>query len=278
MIVTFNNQITANTLPHSHHVHEFILGANGSGWLCTESGRQLICGQTSILVPAGVSHHYEIENGDKPPSVTYVCFDSSAFKDHVSTELCTRLNALLVEQISFASVDKETAAENRYLAKVLKETLRTATIFSEEKAGNTLSAILLNHLSAVATPTDHQQTDRKNAIADVMQWIEKNIAEDISIDIAAERAHMSRSVFTRNFKDYTGMSFTNFLNNTRLNLAATLLIHENFAIEEIANRSGYRNLGHFYSQFQNRYDMTPGEYRRVSKEMMTPEIKSSLRA
>ena len=90
--------------------------------------------------------------------------------------------------------------------------------------------------------------------------------QDISIRMLAERFHFQDDYFNRLLKNYTGMTYTEFLQSLRLERAETLLRETSFSVEEIAREIGYHNKGYFYKIFAERYRLTPAQFRRKMKK------------
>ena len=66
----------------------------------------------------------------------------------------------------------------------------------------------------------------------------------------------------RLFQQETGMSFSQYCNEVRLKKAAACLVHGNEKIIDIAFACGFLNVSYFNRRFQEKYGMTPTEYRR----------------
>ncbi len=77
---------------------------------------------------------------------------------------------------------------------------------------------------------------------------------------------MSRSLFTREFRRHTGMSFVEHCNTRRVEKAALLLSTTVLNITEVAFGSGFSNLSHFHRQFNANYGLTPRAFRRKMTE------------
>ncbi|MBL7113425.1 MAG: helix-turn-helix domain-containing protein [Bacteroidales bacterium] len=85
--------------------------------------------------------------------------------------------------------------------------------------------------------------------------------QQISLRDAASVAHMEPSAFCRFFKVRTQKTFTQFLNETRIDHACQLLLAGKLSISQIAFDSGFNNLANFYRQFGKIIGKTPNEYR-----------------
>lgn len=77
-----------------------------------------------------------------------------------------------------------------------------------------------------------------------------------------ELAYCSPEHLCRCCQSYLGQSPTEFINELRINYAASLLIHSDEKIFTIAMNSGFANLSHFYHQFKRVHRLSPAAFRR----------------
>lgn len=75
--------------------------------------------------------------------------------------------------------------------------------------------------------------------------------------------NIPKNKFAPLFRKCTDKSFTTFLNDLRLDLAAKLLVeHPEYTVEAVAQECGLPKMQTFYRLFMERYKMTPSHYRR----------------
>jgi len=110
----------------------------------------------------------------------------------------------------------------------------------------------------------------KNVISDdiraVIDIINERCNENISLSVIAEDIHFSLPYLSAKFKKETGMTFTKYLQNVRIEKAASLLTATDIPIEIVAEQSGYKDLNTFYSFFKRFTNYTPKEYRKKGKQ------------
>ncbi len=87
-------------------------------------------------------------------------------------------------------------------------------------------------------------------------------AEPLHLSEVLAEAHMSKATFCRQFRRFTGRTFTRFVADVRLNHAARRLAETEESVSEIAFASGWNNLSHFHHQFRAMFRCSPREFRR----------------
>lgn len=107
-----------------------------------------------------------------------------------------------------------------------------------------------------------QESTDTERLKSVLQKMEKEYMTELTIGAMSQYVGCSQSHFMRWFKQMTGSSFGNFLNEKRLAVAARELKETDEKILTIAENVGFENLSNFNRRFKARYKMTPREYRK----------------
>ncbi|MBQ8294858.1 MAG: helix-turn-helix domain-containing protein [Clostridia bacterium] len=74
----------------------------------------------------------------------------------------------------------------------------------------------------------------------------------------------SQNYLCRLFKQHTGMTMTDYLNNIRINYAVMLLQTQNLSIQQIAFECGFNNISYFNRVFKDHYKMSPSQFKKRS--------------
>lgn len=96
----------------------------------------------------------------------------------------------------------------------------------------------------------------------VLAWAVAHLREPHTIDTLAQRAAMSRRIFTRHFQKPTGASVLQWLQQQRLAAACRLLEGGNQSVEDIATAVGFGSAVTLRQQFLRSYGVSPQAYRR----------------
>ena len=94
-----------------------------------------------------------------------------------------------------------------------------------------------------------------------MNYINHNFDKTITLGEAAKIAAMSEVALSRFFKQRTGKTFIDTLNEIRLGNASRMLIETTHSINEIAYKCGFNNISNFNRIFKKKKDCTPKEFR-----------------
>ena len=78
--------------------------------------------------------------------------------------------------------------------------------------------------------------------------------EDICADI-----NFSKSYFSRNFRQITGKTIVDFINELRLNYAYHLIQLNKYTISQCAEKSGFQNVSYFTKLYQRHFGLLPSK-------------------
>ncbi|MFE4714198.1 helix-turn-helix domain-containing protein [Paenibacillus sp. NPDC056722] len=99
-------------------------------------------------------------------------------------------------------------------------------------------------------------------ISQITHFINGNFTKPLSLEYMADKFSISSSHLSRTFKDTTGFTFIEYVNNTRLKAARSLLQDSTLTVSEIAEHTGFGNLTHFGRVFKAMTGTSPLKYRK----------------
>jgi len=104
-------------------------------------------------------------------------------------------------------------------------------------------------------------TKRKIVVDTILEMIQCNYSDaTICSKKIADTLKMSVPYISRIFREETGQSIANHIEDFRLSKAAELLIISNYTVTEIVTEVGMQNESNFYKRFKAKYALTPKEY------------------
>ena len=104
----------------------------------------------------------------------------------------------------------------------------------------------------------------------IFEYINNNFMEDISLETIADVAGFSKFHFSRLFKQFTDMSFYDYLNQRRVKEAEKFLLNPSLSITEIALRSGFSSISTFNRVFKSFKECTPTEFKNLYRRRNRP--------
>ena len=100
----------------------------------------------------------------------------------------------------------------------------------------------------------------------VLRHVDRHIAEELDLDAVARVAAMSRTGFSRYFREHVGTTFAVWLSHRRIERACQILRDNNDAVNRIAEAVGFHSERTFRRAFHEQMACSPSEYRKRSLE------------
>ena len=163
-----------------------------------------------------------------------------------------------------------------YIAKPFNSAYLKARIESLIRQRSSLAAYYLGSSLKDSDKTEKKQPDVKleqvlesvpsfnnTFIQEVIRLVDENLQNpDFKIDDLAEKMNMSRAVFYRKIKTFTGASPIDLVKEMRLKRALELLDADTYSLSEVAYQSGFSSPQYFSRVFKEQMQCTPNEYKR----------------
>lgn len=120
------------------------------------------------------------------------------------------------------------------------------------------------HYIPLFRSADNSESTQKYAkrYAQIVSFIEQNYSESISLEDLAREVFLTPTYLSRFFSKHMGENFRSYLNHVRLDHAMEDLAHTDLTLTAIAYNNGFPNLNAFSQLFQNRYGISPAQYRK----------------
>ncbi len=109
-------------------------------------------------------------------------------------------------------------------------------------------------------------------IKKAVDYIEKNLKNEVTYAGAAKAAGMSKDNFWRVFKKIFKDTVTNYIRGRRMTLIARRLVRTKDPISRIFTEYGYESHEAITRAFKRRFKMTPVEYRRKGEDLYFLEV------
>lgn len=209
-----------------------------------------------IITPAGIQSGWKWHASSK---VIVATLEPDILQKFIKDELQLKLQQDQLES-AIRIVDEDITQA----ATVLKQALESSPkeIILESYARVFLIKLIQGY---GLVKTDHD--DRFNRITafqyrSVIQFIENNYSENISVETLAEQVNLSASHFSRAFKQAMGTTPYQFVMLYRVERAKTLLKKNDKPLIQIAEECGFSDQAHFAKVFNQLEGMTPKVFRK----------------
>ena len=136
-------------------------------------------------------------------------------------------------------------------------------LFLEGKMIELLGIVLFDLFQSEKSQTEEPvKLDKRDA--ELIERLRANIqlrpAEDYNVEKIAGELGVSKSKLVRLFRSMYGTSIHSYVQEQRLEYAASLFNTGYRNVTEVATLAGYNNLSHFAKEFTKRYGITPKKY------------------
>ncbi|SEW01511.1 AraC family transcriptional regulator [[Clostridium] fimetarium] len=149
----------------------------------------------------------------------------------------------------FVSMQNEYNNYNRYSEIILKSLLNQIIIISiRERVSNTNNNIILEKEEA--------------HIIKAVQYIDNNYYTSPSLNITAAIVYLTPTYFSKLFKKAMGCTYSEYLNNAKLDNARRLLVETNLTMNEISENCGFSNSNYFCDVFKRTENLSPTNFRK----------------
>lgn len=135
---------------------------------------------------------------------------------------------------------------------------------------------LLDILTVIGETQEHHivgqfvtTTKAEEKLKEIKIYVSCNFKKPLTLEAVSRHVGMNRSAFCSFFKKQTGHTFTQYLKDYRLQIAAYLLHRTDQSISEVCYESGFNDVPYFNRSFKWKYGIAPGTYRlreRKAKE------------
>ncbi|MBP1990711.1 AraC family transcriptional regulator [Paenibacillus eucommiae] len=109
-------------------------------------------------------------------------------------------------------------------------------------------------------------TSLSSSINQALDYMKLRFNQPLTLELIAQMTGLSSRQFYRLFKQQTGQTFVQYLQNIRITKSCELLRSTDNKINEIAYLVGYHDLKFFHAMFKQRLGLTPRQYRMKERE------------
>ena len=128
-----------------------------------------------------------------------------------------------------------------------------------------LTILLMRQTNYVATMAPVQKSAPRLCTT-VKRYIDEHFKENITLDTLAELTHVSKYYMVHTFTAEYGISPINYMISCRIDEAKHLLKNGDYSLAVISHTLGFSSPSYFSQTFRKLTNMTPNEYRKLSRK------------
>ncbi len=132
--------------------------------------------------------------------------------------------------------------------------------------------LLLRILQKLSTTTNYELlgaekvssksiAQKQNRMAIISRYVEEHFDNCCDVNEIATLVHLSTPAFCRFFKNNTQMTFTDFVNQYRVNQAKNELLQDK-TVSEVCYAVGFESLSYFNKLFKRQVDLNPSAFKK----------------
>lgn len=123
--------------------------------------------------------------------------------------------------------------------------------------------LLRNHIDKFISSHEYSsKLNNLNRLENIFKYIDSNYNKKISTLELSNQIHLSSFHFCRLFKQITGKTSVEYINEIRLQKSIEMMKNHNMNITEIASHCGFDNINYFSRLFKKHYKISPSKYRK----------------
>lgn len=182
----------------------------------------------------------------------YVLFSKGNSLDVVKTrsvELCSLLSRTAME--GGASPDAMLNLNSHFIKNFQQIDTLDSLCHMLQEIVETFSECMFPHLSS----------KNNDCIKKAISYISEHFNAPLTLEEVAAHVHLHPAYFSTLFKNTTGTSFKNYLNNVRIEESKLLLSNTDYSIIDIAIAVGFEDQSYFSKVFKKYTGITPKQFR-----------------
>ncbi|KOF57984.1 AraC family transcriptional regulator [Clostridium sp. DMHC 10] len=239
----------------------------------TEGKALLRCGSKKIeafandIVIINSTELHSIENSCVNLKYYVIRIDLSfLFSNQIDSCQIKFMTPLANNVILFENLIRNDTEFLKYINEIIKEYFSKEIGFELSIKGCTFKLIALllrNYIARIYTPKElNSKIIKLKQFSEALNYIENSYTKQITLDELATLSHISTYHFCRLFKESTGQTVIEYINNLRIKKAKVLLKESNLNMTEIALSCGFNDANYFSRIFKKNTNMTPSEIRK----------------
>ena len=245
IIVTQSQVHTYNT--HTHIYNEMLVYEPFDGYITINNEKFIIDTPTIALINTSNFHSTHL-SGVPSARCTKISFADNMMSDYFAQTLNCPI--VLKNYKNNPIINKLIEKFNKNVNNNYKEIILNSILLELCENGIKVQAVSKMNINRLVT--------------EAIDILNRHFNEDITLNDVADDLGITPQYLSYIFSKNMNVSFSNYLTDIRLRYAAGILSDKTLSITDVCYLSGYRNLSHFIRSFKRKYNLSPGEYKKLN--------------
>ncbi|MBL7160975.1 MAG: AraC family transcriptional regulator [Anaerolineales bacterium] len=236
--------------------HILILCIDGQGWCEIDGKREVVDANQALVIPRNTPHIYGASD-DAPWSIHWA---------HFMGTVSDYFPHLLPDGVYTMAVAPDTIEVlERLFHECYGAFLGSFAWQRMVHVTQTLHCLLGNLFFNNSLFSPILRTSQSRNLDRTLDYLSDNLDQPLSLQDMADQANLSKSHFSRVFKDQIGFSPTDYFIHLKVQHAAMLLSFTDKTVREISFEVGYQDPYYFSRVFKNIIGLSPTDFRKHSE-------------
>lgn len=240
------------SLKHSHPFTELFYVCNGSGKFIVDDTAFPISKDDLVIVNSNLEH---TELSFEAAPLDYIILGVEgihfSFKEHKEYVLLNCGDDRKLFLSYFTAMLKELEQKKANCELVCQNLLEVLIIH--------LTRLIDYAIGGVPVQKTNRECSR------IKRYLEASYAENITLELLAEMAHLNKYYFAHAFTQNYGVSPISYLNEQRIQASKELLLSTDHSIAEISQLAGFSSQSYFAQCFRKSCGMSAGAFRKTKR-------------
>ena len=239
---------------------------------------RMVYGKDCLITP-DIYQNDALRPGDSYPSGDLELLESSLcnHREEMASTIIERINANIKQKNYslhtakyicydiFSIVKKNTSSMDASGVHTLPEALNIANITNYDTIDDFFNSVSQLIRAIDGADGENKKVTPANLGNQLLEYADAHcLSYDFQIKAMAESFSITPQYMRKVFKNYTGMSVSEYVSSKRLEKAMYLLTQTEMTLQDIVAQIGNSDISGFVRFFKQRTGMTPGQYRKAN--------------
>lgn len=170
------------------------------------------------------------------------------------------ISYLLFQLIHLASEQDDHVNQEEIMHHISANAFDRGTMRGSEKHLRRFAQVYSEYLAQL------RKNVSRGVLCDIEKEVKDNYTDNLTLKELGKKYYINSAYLGQIFRKKYGQSFKDYLNNYRVEQAASMLLRTGERVYEIAEKVGYHDLDYFINRFIAVKGCTPAKFRKQSKE------------